>query len=225
MVSILVSIIHRPGERIVPGLVRWLLQQQGYALSAQTSFVLAVDIQEGKPFDVMRNRQATKFLKTNYERLMPVDCDIVPPDDAIIRLLTHDKPICGIASLSFQFGEPFAVVLEAVPEEPHGYRQAEGLEGLRKLRDGAIGLACCLIKREVFEQMARPWFEEILIDGGVGSRDADFVFCEKARGLGYDIWVDCDQLTDHKVVVSLKRINDLLVQAQAQGRGASAPRT
>lgn len=214
MTKILASIIHRPGERVVPGLVRWLLQQQGHALSAQASFTLGVDIQGGKPFDVMRNRQAAKFLETDYECLMLVDCDIVPPDDAIVRLLAHSKAICGIASLSFQFGEPFAVVLEATPEESYGYKQAKELRGLKKLKDGAIGLACCLIKREVFERMPKPRFEEILIDGGAGSRDADFVFCEKARALGYDIWVDCDRLTDHRVVVSLKRVNDLLVQAQ-----------
>lgn len=213
MTRVLVSIIHRPGERIVPGLVRWLLHQQAHSLMGRSPFVLGVDIKGGKPFDVMRNRQVANFLETDYECLMSVDCDIVPPDDAIARLLGYDKAICGIASLSFQLGEPFAVVLEAVPDELYGYKQAKELRGLKKLRDGAIGLACCLIKRGVFEQMARPWFEEILIDGGVGSRDADFVFCEKARVLGYDIWVDCDRLTDHKVVVSLKRINDLLLGA------------
>lgn len=216
MVSVLVSVIHRPGERIVPGLVRWVLQQQGHALSSRASFRLGVDIQGGKPFDVMRNRQASRFLETDYECLMPVDCDIVPPDDAIVRLLAHDKAICGIASLSFQFGEPFAVVLEAMPEEPHGYKQAKGLQGLKKLKDGAIGLACCLIKREVFERMSRPWFEEILIDDGMGSRDTDFVFCERVRALGHDIWVDCDRLTDHMAVISLRRINDLLIQEQAK---------
>lgn len=213
MTRVLISIIHRPGERVVPGLVKWLLHQQAHSLMGQSPFVLGVDIQGGKPFDVMRNRQAAKFLETDYECLMLVDCDIVPPDDAIVRLLAHNKAICGIASLSFQFGEPFAVVLEATPEEPYGYKQAERLRGLKKLRDGAIGLACCLIQRKVFEQMAQPWFEEILIGGGVGSRDADFVFCERARALGHDIWVDCDRLTDHKVVVSLKRINDLLLGA------------
>lgn len=216
MVNVLVSIIHRPGERIAPGLVRWLLHQQAHSLMGQSPFVLGVDIQGGKPFDVMRNRQAAKFLELDYECLMLVDCDIVPPDDAIARLLAHNKAICGIASLSFQFGEPFAVVLEAAPEEPHGYRQVKELTGLKKLKNGAIGLACCLIKREVFGRMERPWFEEILIDDGVGSRDADFVFCEKARALGYDIWVDCDRLTDHKVVVSLKRINDLLLDGAAR---------
>ena len=209
--SVLVSIIHRPGERIEAELVGWLLRQQARSLTGQATFALG-DILKGKPFDAQRNRQVASFLATRYERLMFVDADIVPPGDAIDRLLDHDKAICGIASQSFQFDEPFAVILEADPDVPHGYRQAQDLRGLKRLRNGAIGLACCMIKREVFEKVKPPWFEEILIEGGLKTRDADFVFCEKARAAGYDVWVDCDRLTDHLVVVGLKRINELAVK-------------
>lgn len=208
--SVLVSIPHRPGERIEAGLVGWLLRQQARSLTGQAAFALGVDIIKGKPFDAQRNRQAASFLATRYEWLLFVDADIVPPEDAIDRLLLHDKAICGIASLSFQFEEPFAVVLEKVPEVEYGYRQIAKLSGL--VQCDAIGLACCLIKREVFGRLQPPWFEEILIDGGKATRDADFVFCEKARAVGYEVWVDCDRLTDHQVTVGLKRINELVVK-------------
>ncbi len=56
----------------------------------------------------------------------------------------------------------------------------------------STGMGCTLIRRAVLEAMPAPWFEHTKPGWG-----EDWVFCEKAKALGYDIHVDTAVLPGH----------------------------
>jgi len=77
--------------------------------------------------------------------------------------------------------------------------------GLEKVRHG--GLGCCMVHREVFEKVPRPWFHfEWVRDpkrhGGWGQNGEDVYFFNKCREAGYDVLLDHD-LSKHLTHVGL----------------------
>jgi hypothetical protein len=69
------------------------------------------------------------------------------------------------------------------------------------------GLGCCMVHREVFEKVPRPWFHfEWVRDpkrpGGWGQKGEDVYFFDKCRQHGYDVLLDHD-LSKHLTHVGL----------------------
>jgi hypothetical protein len=65
----------------------------------------------------------------------------------------------------------------------------------------AVGGAGLLVQRRVFEAMPAPWFE-------FGRTQSDHTgedmwFCEKARHLGFQCYIDCSQVMGHTTPVTL----------------------
>jgi hypothetical protein len=118
-----------------------------------------------------------------------LDSDMVPPANTIQSMIAHDKDIISgmIFRRKFPFQPCFYMKCDVAktgetdfegPMEPekwpkHGAFEFEG-----------CGLACCLIKMDVFENLKKPYF---FPRPNVGE---DLAFCLKAKKAGYSIWVD-----------------------------------
>lgn len=133
-----------------------------------------------------REDAAKYFLTTDCDSLLFLDSDMVPPPDTISRLVAHDRPI--VSALAFR----------RVPNyEPCIFKHVgnEGGEIYHDYPKGLIevagtGMACTLIKKEVFEKVPQPWFTP-------GKLGEDLMFCKRVTEAGIPIYCDTTLLCGH----------------------------
>jgi hypothetical protein len=144
-----------------------------------------------------RNIIHNKFLESDFPFLFMVDSDVLPPPDAIDRLLEHDLPVVGgwyRKKEKFKVKKPdgsIEVVQRPVvydysrfKEETQKYMFNERLDagqGLEKV-DG-IGAGCLLLRRDAAEKVGKSPYS--LLFGG-----EDLTFCRTLHDNGIDIFVD-----------------------------------
>ncbi len=136
---------------------------------------------------IARETAAKTFLEGNYDALLFVDSDMVCPIDLLVRLVEADKDI--VSALAFMRFPPY---------EPCIFKKCdrEGTEfwldypkGLIEIQ--GVGMACTLIKREVFEKTPKPWF---FPEPNLGE---DLAFCKRAADAGYKIFCDTNLICGH----------------------------
>lgn len=136
---------------------------------------------------VAREKLAQKCVQEKYDWLFFIDSDMVLPPDALLKLLAHDKPI--VSGIAFKRYPPF---------DPCFYKKVEitdrgvRLEHYRAwpktlIEVDAVGMACCLIRREVFETIREnnmpPFFP-------IPTTGEDIAFCLRAKQCGFKIYAD-----------------------------------
>lgn len=142
-----------------------------------------------------REEAGEHLLKQGYDWLFFIDSDMTPPGDIILRLMEHDKPI--VSAMAFKRDPPHeACFYETLEVEGDHSILKNFTEWDGSLTEVAgVGMACCLIKKEVFEQTPRPWFNPMLMLG------EDLAFCYRARQAGFPIYVDtsitCGHIATH----------------------------
>lgn len=120
------------------------------------------------------------------------ECDMILPHDTITKLLEVNQPIVsGVYFLRNGNGQPCLYVKGFVSKEnPYAHQPVSIFPEDApfpldpKGHGGCVGLGCVLIRREVFEAIAFPWFD--LKEGTYGS---DMYFWTKVRDHGFDVWV------------------------------------
>jgi hypothetical protein len=153
------------------------------------------------PIHEMRNTITKRAMEIECSHLMFIDADMVYPDDAIIRLVQHNLPICG--ALTFKRWPPFSpVMFRGKPGDLELFDYTEHEDGLTEVT--ATGTGCLLINMSVFDEIPYPWFDFGQTEDGrpIGE---DVNFCYKAAELGYKIYVDTTIRTEHLCQV---RVND-----------------
>ena len=207
-ISVLISIPCPAFGSLTGGLVDFLLNARDYP-----GIEVKIDRVEHK-WPTVRNLQFKRFLElTNADYLLCIDSDIVPPmnilemvKEAKRKRLDYLSAVC----FSFQFNEPFAVVMKKAKGRD-GYVQAvpNGKPGIYEI--DATGLACTVLSRKLVREF-KGTFRDRFDKEGMLLRDADFDFCERIKKAGYKVFVDTKFICDHIKMLSLKRINDLLVR-------------
>jgi glycosyltransferase involved in cell wall biosynthesis len=125
-----------------------------------------------------------------------IDDDHVYPPDMLLRLLRHlrNPRVDIVTPLIVRRNLPHQNVLVLAsedPEKPHETRQI-----VLKPTDGgllevhAAGSGVMVLRRRVFERVARPWFEW-------GRTSEDFALCLKAKAAGCRIYCDLDTRVGH----------------------------
>ena len=144
----------------------------------------------GMPFDHARNSACQWSLERGFSHLFFLDDDVVPPPDVIQRLLAHNLPIvCGLYFRRHVGIEP--LMLKDAPGGSVTYLTQFGWPQMIDV--DYTGGGCMLIARRVLETMRdriggqRPWFEWKVDSGG---KSEDYVFCQRARSLGFKVAVD-----------------------------------
>jgi hypothetical protein len=136
--------------------------------------------------------------------LFMVDSDVLPPPDAIERLLAHNLPVVGGV---YHKKEKFRVKdkdgNEGIVQRPVVYDYSRFNEETQtfmfheRFKDGVglekvdgIGAGCLMLRRDVCEKIGKSPYH--LKNGG-----EDLSFCRKITGCGYDIFVDWDLKCSH----------------------------
>lgn len=156
-----------------------------------------------------RNYLVERFLKTDSKYLLFCDSDIVPPLN-ILNMIEDNKDVVSAVNFTWKGNELIPLIMKEVKG---GYK-ADNKKIVDKneiIEIDAIGLGCVLIKRGIFEELKKPYFEFKFNNEGLLINGEDFNFCEKIKKLGIKIWVDKRYMTNHFSVVNLKTLNDWLV--------------
>lgn len=179
-------------------------------------YFVKIYMEQGKPIDFLRNKIVKIFLAENqisdekYDYLLFIDDDIVPPEN-ILDMIELKKDIISAVCFTFLQDEPLALILNKTNNPfVDGYIQSKKINKKEIIECDAVGTGCLLIKREVLEKIESPF--EFRIENDV-IKGEDYNFCEKAKKLGYKIFVDTTKICSHFNNIDLKKINNLLVKA------------
>ena len=133
----------------------------------------------------------------NWTHVFFVDSDVVPPDDALRKLLLLDADIATGMYPLFMKGGIFWSVAD---EKTDWIRMQE--ERQEPFETGSCGSGCLLVRREVLVDIKWPWFkteyQEIYLNEGNGIKTGeDVFFCKKAIEKGYKVIADPSVICKH----------------------------
>lgn len=129
----------------------------------------------------LRNGLVELALKTDCTHLLQLDTDMTPHPKTIPVMMDRDVDI--IAALCFKRYPPFSPVMMRGENIVTEWEESELLEVDR------AGTGVMMVKTDVFRKMEQPWFNAIR-RGNFIAVGEDYNFCDKARELGYKIYVD-----------------------------------
>lgn len=146
-------------------------------------------------YDDMRNNNIKRVLKYDeFTHLLFLDIDHYHHPDTLLKLINCDKDI--VSGLSFRRGEPYDPIMFKWNDEEQTFNNITEWEENELVEVDAIGAASLLVKKEVFEKLAHPWFE-MNYKFGPGVVSEDFAFCLKAKENGYKVWCDTSCTNKH----------------------------
>jgi hypothetical protein len=152
----------------------------------------------GNGFASLRNH-IVREMEPDVDWLFFMDDDHTFYPDILLRLLDRNVDII----------QPL-VSTRKPPYRPYGYMH-DGqdyrsmnwsdfpLHGIKQV--DAVGTGGMLVRRKVLDAVGDPWFEE----GRTGKEHLgeDLHFCTKARGKGFQVFVDCDVRMGHMATVQV----------------------
>jgi len=131
-----------------------------------------------------------------------IDSDVVPPDNTLQKLRDHDLPIvAGIYPMNVNGQRAWSFKDNDDCKVYGGWRQRDVPlpEGL--IDANVVGGSTLLVKREVFENLERPWFlivyKPIDENGKCYDYGEDEYFSKIAKEAGYSIKVDPSIICKH----------------------------
>jgi GT2 family glycosyltransferase len=178
-------------------LMRWMSDNQGAWQS------LAVLAPNGMvPHDNARNFCVMEFLRTDNDYLFFIDSDVIPPYDALKKLLEAQKDAISGCYPSVRFDSIagldkiiYNVFRHTVNEK--GTRSFVNVTGQGVEEIESAGAGCLLIKREVLEKMGADWFRFQYAPEGTVIYGEDIDFCMKLPKHGYKLYGHFDVICKH----------------------------
>ena len=126
----------------------------------------------------------------DYTHLFFLDADTVPPDDAIARLLTHDKDIvAGVTPMFFGGMKLWNAAMSIDFDIRRNRWIPRHCLPTKLFSPYAIGGTTILIKRHVLEALEWPYFLSSMDETGFRIGE-DVYFADKARCAGFQLWCD-----------------------------------
>lgn len=176
----------------------------------QHKYRLYVSYPSERPISNNRNQIVLDFLKRKeYEYLMMVDSDIIPPSN-YLELVDFQKDIISGVCFAYMDSSVIPLVLDNTPEEEQALgkkafsiKNVDGTEGLVPV--GAVGTGAIIIHRRVLEKVAQPFLNRY-DEKGVKIMGLDLSFCKKAGELGFQTWCHLDYICSHLVTLDLKNV-------------------
>lgn len=147
----------------------------------ETKFVAV----EGYSVDTSRNMIVKEAKNQNADYILWVDSDMILPEDALIKLLSHGGDIVS-GAYAFKDLKSQDIIAFSVDNKRIAVSEADGLTEV-----GGIGFGCCLTKTDIFDRLDFPYF---VFGEDYGE---DIYFCRKARAAGYKIYLDPDVKCGH----------------------------
>lgn len=157
----------------------------------------------GMPFDHGRNSICKAVLDLGAEWLFFLDSDVIPPKDALVRLIAHQKPIISGVYHRRSPPEGIAVMLKGTvgPDGKPAVQWMTQYPPNQVIEVDLVGAGCLLIHRSVLERLppqrkeqGKHWFDWRVDCKGILPEheclSEDFTFNTWAKRHGYKILVD-----------------------------------
>lgn len=148
----------------------------------------------GMPYDMGRNSIAQRALDVGATHVFMLDTDVIPPPDAVLRLLAHNQPI--ISGMYCRRSKPHGIPVmlkngQWIVDYPKG----------KTIEVDLVGAGCLLIETKTLRSLppisperGKQWFDWRVDMGSLlppgEALSEDFAFCLHARRNGYKILVD-----------------------------------
>lgn len=144
----------------------------------------------GYAIDQQRNTIARYAIVKNYDYVFMVDSDIILPNDALKKLLSHKENVISgiyrrkVPNIEYEIFDTFGSRFKEIPKQ-------------KLMEIGACGMGCALIKTEVLTKIGYPQFTYSQKESFFDSISEDHDFCLKSRINGFNIWVDTTVRCNH----------------------------
>ena len=136
-----------------------------------------------------RNDIVRMALEGGFDYIFMVDADMYVPKDALQKMLEYPTEIClGLCPRkNTKVGKTCIYKIGQI-----NYKDAYTYYDLPKQDRVMVhggGLACALIKTDMFKNLTYPWFRYVTYQDG-SELSEDLYFCSQAKANGYKIYVD-----------------------------------
>lgn len=198
---------------------RSVVRMLGHCITS--GLIVAHEIAQYSMLPLSRNLLAQLAIDGGFTHLLFIDSDMEFPADLAVRMVAHRKPIMAINCMARRRPYYLTARDESAQEVETG-PESTGIE-----RVARVGTGIMLIHLDVFREMAEPWFEYRWLPEKHVFAGEDFVFCDKARTAGNEIWIDHD-LSKQVAHVGTFQFNPLIragfreVEHETQAAAASA---
>lgn len=149
---------------------------------------LSFDFVKGYDVAVARNEIVMLAQQGQFDYVLMVDSDtLIPPDTLDLMLDPPADIVLGVCPRK-NTKDGKTAIIKFGAEEYHDSYYYRDLPKERTLVKGG-GFACALVKNTVFTRLQNPWFQYVTnADGSTLSED--YYFCQNARFMGMDIYVE-----------------------------------
>lgn len=144
-----------------------------------------------------------------------IDKDVIPPVDAIERLLAHDKDVI-VGPTPIYKDQPVWSVMKYDPDETidNIFSPIKYAELPKELfRAHHFGGTTTLTKRHVLETMEFPWYQDVFAPGAI-LLGQDLFFTAKAKQMGFELWCDPSVQCEHVRKSAMKSVFDKLYEEE-----------
>ena len=151
-------------------------------------------IQPGPEVFRNRNRAIRHALSVpGWSHLLTLDADVSLPDPVanVTKLMDAQADIIG-GAYTMRWEDGPEVICAARLDRGHVSPTSTG----HHLVDWTGG-GCVLIRRTALTALAPLWFQHITLPDGTDQTTEDVGFCQHARDMGYDVWIDCSVKAIH----------------------------
>ncbi len=192
------SSLNSPSSRVcisIPTLGNVRAETMEWTLRAFVELAPDVEVHivsENVPLEHARNVQAQRFLASRCTHLFLLDSDCVPQPGTIQKLLAYELPIVAAPHPTRKGADRLVMALVRSNGHYESHLPTLGLQ-----RVDAVGGSGLLIRRDVFEEYGPPWFRCEYDESGFLHRSEDFVFCERAKERGREVWADYGLVQQH----------------------------
>lgn len=136
-----------------------------------------------------RNEIVRLALEGSFDYIFMVDADMYVPKDALQKMLEYPTEIClGLCPRKNTKNHETCIykIGQINYQDAYTYRDLPKQD--RVMVHGG-GLACALIKTDIFKNLTYPWFRYVTYQDG-SELSEDLYFCSQAKANGYKIYVD-----------------------------------
>lgn len=177
---------------------------------ASSPYPLFIDYPCEKPISYNRNKIVKHFLeRPQYDYLLMIDGDIVPPPD-YLKLIDFKKDIISGLCFAYTKQNIFPLILKKSKEKITGskYRPYDSLHpdkwtGLVEV--DAVGTGAMIMSRKVLEQIPYP-FKNVYDKNGEKQIGLDLNFCRVAKKKGFKVFCHTDYVCSHHTRFDLKKM-------------------
>jgi len=157
------------GGEVRASTVNWLL---GFDSCGHTVDKM---VSEMRPIEKNRKHIRRVFLEGNYDYLIQIDSDILPPKN-LLSIIDLDKDIISAGIKTVKSDNIIPLALKEVAPKEYLPMTNTGL-----FECDAVGGGCVCIRRNVLEDIDYNYMSD-----EVGAEDFDF--CSRSKEAGYKVW-------------------------------------